>query len=296
MQDMIKRHKMLFIALFLYLLSMAAFLLVSLSLNQGQFVYALDDPYIHMSISKNLVCHGSWSANNVNFTSTSSAPLWTLIISAAYFIFGINVIVSFVLNVLFGLLVILLSYQILSYYDVTKYVLLILTAIIFAAPLPALSFTGMEHNAQIAAAILFVFLSSKLIVSEKIKSGFIIALAVITAVLTGLRYEGLFLVLSVCILLILNKKIKYAFIIALLGAFPILMYGIISKANGWSFLPNTILVKSRLPSFSAVEIIKYSLTSFHKILVPSCGYCFSAEVLSSYSTAEKKSPPRLKNR
>jgi hypothetical protein len=247
---MIGKHKIFFIVITLYLLSASALLIASLYINQWHLVYVLDDPYIHMTIAKNFVEHGNWATNQLTFTSASSSPLWTLIISGVYFVFGINVITPFILNILFGIFAIYIAYYIFRKYNITKYLFVFLIVFIYVTPLLTMLFVGMEHTAQIAVSLLFVYYSSKLIASENKKNNEIKYLLIIVPILTALRYEGMFLVIVVSFLLLLRKKILYAFLIAALGILPIIIYGIISTSHGWFFLPNTILIKSMLPDYS----------------------------------------------
>src|SRR5437899_2721455 len=107
---MIRSHKVFFIVISLYLLSISVLFIASVYMNQGHFVYVLDDPYIHMTIAKNFAAGGNWATNNLAFTSATSSPLWTLIISAFYFLFGSNVITPFVLNIIFGIIAIYIAY------------------------------------------------------------------------------------------------------------------------------------------------------------------------------------------
>ncbi len=265
----ITKTKPLIAAISIYLLSVFVLLTASLLLNNGHFVYALDDPYIHMTIAKNFVTHGLWAVNGMEFTSASSSPLWTLIISAVYYLFGVNVITPFILNIIFGVLVIIIAYRILVYYEINKHVLFILLAMVYTAPMPAILFTGMEHTAQIALCLLFIHSGSKLIISEhKNSRTFLLLLLLIAPFITGLRYECMFLVFAVCLLLILKKKVFYSILIFLAGLAPILFYGNISESHGWFFIPNTILIKSKLPEFSLIDIPRILFRAYKNIMEP----------------------------
>jgi hypothetical protein len=47
----------------------------------GKYIYPLDDSYIHLAISKNLTEYNVWGITKYEFSSTSSSPFFTLIIS-----------------------------------------------------------------------------------------------------------------------------------------------------------------------------------------------------------------------
>ncbi|MFW6270554.1 MAG: hypothetical protein ACOC4G_10800, partial [Bacillota bacterium] len=68
------------------------FILINISFkrNEGVFVYALDDPYIHMSIAKNLVQEKVFGVTKYEFSFSTSSPLYTLLLSFFYYIFSPN--------------------------------------------------------------------------------------------------------------------------------------------------------------------------------------------------------------
>jgi hypothetical protein len=266
--NLLNKHKKYVFASLLYLLTAGILLIASLILNHGHFVYALDDPYIHMTLAKNFVSNGHWAVNGSDFSSSSSSPLWTLIISAVYYVLGVNVITPFILNIIFGLITILIAYVILKKFNIEKYILFILLAVIYVPPMPTIMFTGMEHTAQIAFTLLFVYLSSKLIAEEGKDYKNLITILFITPIITGLRYEDFFFVLVVCALLAIRKKFLFSALILVFGLSPILIYGFISVSHGWLFIPNTILVKSKLPELSILYIPKTIFRACKNMLEP----------------------------
>ncbi|MFX0063963.1 MAG: hypothetical protein ACFFC7_17475, partial [Candidatus Hermodarchaeota archaeon] len=106
----------LIISLGILWISIFVLLLLSLNTNQGHLVYALDDPYIHMAIAKNFVKHGIFGVTRHEFTAASSSPLWTLFLSCIYFIFGVNELAPFIINILLASITIILAYSLLQRY------------------------------------------------------------------------------------------------------------------------------------------------------------------------------------
>lgn len=257
---MIYRNKDLGIVIIFYVLLVSALLAGSLILNGGQFILALDDPYIHMTMAKNFVSHGNWATNNMDFTSASSSPLWILLLSGVYLIFGVSAAAPFILNIIFQLAAIVFAYRILKQFNVSEYLSLILTVLILVIPLMPILFVGMEHSAQIFFALLFVMLGSRLIAGVEKETNTALFLVLITPVLTGLRYESMFLVFVVSVLLLFRKKFFLSLMIFAAGALPIVIYGIISTSQGWYFLPNPILLKSSMPELTAQGLLRF----FHR--------------------------------
>ncbi len=252
-------------------------LLISLYLNDWHFIYVIDDPYIHMTIAKNFSSLGLWAVNGLPFVSATSSPLWSLIISASYLITGINPYVPFILNILISIAVIYLVFSILKKFNAQKYSFIVVLIFIFVSPLPALVFTGMEHIAQIFFALLFVYLCAGYL-AENRKYSNLFTIIIISAILTALRYEDMFLVFGVSIIFTLRKKYFSAILIFASGIIPILIYGIISESHDWMFLPNPVLIKSNLPAFTAIEIAKIPIRAFKRMFEPDILFIIPASI------------------
>ncbi len=243
-------------------LAIAFLLYRSLSTQDGHFVYTQDDAYIHMAIAKNLAAHGNWGVSAGEFQSASSAPLWVLIVTCFYLIFGANVITPFLLNILFVTLVVVAAYFILRKQDLRPlFIFLTLLALIFFASLAPLVMLGMEHSLQILLTILFVYLSAVVLSSEERGSlsrntKWLLAL---TPFFVFLRYESLVIVGIVFLMLLLRKRWLLAASMLGLAALPVVIFGVISVANGALFLPNSVELKSSAPLFPLVAWLKTNI-------------------------------------
>jgi hypothetical protein len=256
----LKHYGPLIITIALLWLILILFLNASLSKNQGNLIYALDDAYIHTAMAKNFSQHGVWGVTKHKFTSSSSSLLWTLLLSALYFIFGVNESIPFVLNFFTATLVLLVIFYILKRFKFTFWRLtLILAAFIFFIPLPYLVFGGLEHVLQILINLAYIYTASLVINSNddtptrsrnkdaRLNRVFLFLLSPLVILV---RYEGLFIIFAVCLLLVARKKYFISFINGVTGLFPLVVYGVISVINGWYFLPNSVLLKGQRPDIS----------------------------------------------
>ena len=240
-----RRHWPLISALAVLLVTTAFLLIYSLKLNQGHLIYALDDAYIHMAIAKNFALHGIWGVNKYQFSSSASSLLWPLLIAFTYLITGPNEVISFILNLILGAIAIFLVYYILRSYKVLPiYNFIILLAVIFFTPIPALIFMGMEHILQIILITSFVYLSARILANENSKPINYYLLLLLSSLLAMVRYESLILIFIIFVLFMLKRRFMYSFLIMGFAILPIVIYGAISISNGWSFLPNSLIIKS----------------------------------------------------
>jgi len=93
-------------------------------------------------------------------------------------------------------------------------------------------------------------------------------LGAVAAVTSGLRYEGLFTLAVIAALLLATKGAVAASVVALLGAAPALVYGLWSVAHGSYVLPNSLLLKGRIPELNARALISFASGSpaLHNLL------------------------------
>ncbi|MBM3332991.1 hypothetical protein FJY68_14295 [candidate division WOR-3 bacterium] len=231
--------------------------------TQGHLVYALDDAYIHMAMAKNGALHGIWGVTRHGFTSSTSSPLWTLLLLITYVVFGVSEVSPFVLNVLFSTAAVVVSYLVISKQMASRLgVFAACLLVLFLTPLPTLTFVGMEHVLHAVLTLSFVYLSARVLSSDPgVPRNSLPLLAFLAPLLVATRYEGAFVVFVVCILLILKKRGLLAGAIGTAALLPVVAYGIWSLSQGWYFLPNSLLLKTPAPDLTIRGIFNAILGS-----------------------------------
>lgn len=212
----------------------------SMKLNDGRWVYPLDDTYIHMSIAKNFSEFGIWGATFHGFSNCSSAPGFTLGLSLLYKIVGANEFNPLYFNLVAGFLACLLLVTFFFRMGFnTVWCLLTAGFFILFVPLSGMVVMGMEHALHITWAIAFVWLSYEYLIKGR-QFGLLLFVSFIG---TAIRYESLFPVAALCFLLLLQKQWWQVLALAASAwVFPIL-FGLYSMTQGWYFFPNSILMK-----------------------------------------------------
>ncbi|HEY0004142.1 MAG TPA: hypothetical protein VGB17_04965 [Pyrinomonadaceae bacterium] len=261
MRRILKQHWPLALALLALWLTVAAFWLILTAQTGGRFIYALDDAYIHMAMAKNFVSEGVWGVTRYEFSSSTSSVLWTLLLSAIYLLTGAREKIPFILNLVAATFALVAAYLSLKNYSITqRQRFLLLVAFIFLTSLPPLVFSGMEHCAQILIDICFVYLAARVLEDESFafKDFASLCLLALAALLTLIRYEGLFLISIVCLLFLWRRRTAYAFALGLAAIIPIGLYGLVSVRHGAFWLPNSVLLKGALPTGGALGPLKHA--------------------------------------
>lgn len=226
-----------------------ALLLGGLKQTSGHFVYPLDDTYIHLAMARHFTERGSWGVSLYGFSSSTSSPLWTLSISLFFKLFGINDSIPLILCLVIAIIAIIIMFILLEKDFAPMPLSALLISIIIFSPLPIVVLTGLEHTLHSLLNFILLFLIADSLNKTRINQCRYFLLLLLSSLLTITRYEGLFLIWAACMLFLIYKRLSSAISISVAGFLPILIYGIISLKNGWSFLPNPILLKGHIGSF-----------------------------------------------
>jgi len=240
-------------------------LIISLSLTDFYFTYALDDAYIHMSIVRHLVEDGMWSLDGYTYASASSSPLWIIVLSPFYMIFGTKlfVYIPFALNVLFQILSLSLIFKIVKKYSKKELHYIYGIFIVVATPFIALTFGGMEHSLQLYLVLLFVsaFLNY---MSEPNFKKFQLYLVVLSPFVVFVRYEDFALTTLISLAIFFYfKNWRLTLNIIFSSIIFVIIFGLISKYV-WhvSFLPTPIIAKSIVGDANLLLGLKYIIANF----------------------------------
>lgn len=243
----------------------------------GEYVYPLDDTYIHLAIADNFANHGVWGVTQHGFTSSSSSPIYPILIGIFIILSDWGIYIPLVLNTIFAFL---LFFVLIRFADNEMqnhlWGIILIIGIFIISPLSANIYNGMEHLLHILISILFI---TSYIIYNKDKSYFKY-LAILAFLLVGVRYESIFIIIAFSLLELYEKRFRKAVIIMAVAILPIVIYGIISVMNGELFLPNSILLKGDAPrNISSVlnfpmKIVDKFMNAPHLLALFSLSCCF----------------------
>jgi hypothetical protein len=219
------------------------------SLDEGHFVFALDDPYIHLALSEQ-IAHGHYGINPREPSSPSSSILWPLLL-APLARYGFQLYMPLVLNTLFGLAAVLMIAFAVGRWPphsahqgsfVWWMKLLTIVLLMFVANLVSLTFIGMEHVLQVLVSIACAVGLAFAWDERRIPRWCIAAAAIAPMV----RYEDLSLTLAVSLVLAATKQMKKAAALLIAGALPLVLFGLFLRHLGLPMLPTSVLVKGSI--------------------------------------------------
>ncbi|MEL6341768.1 MAG: hypothetical protein AAFV53_01450 [Myxococcota bacterium] len=219
----------------------------------GDFVFPLDDSYIHLGMARALVEGGTWGFRPGEFTPASSSPLWTLLLALPWW-FRIDLVTAAI--VLNGIAVAALisradDWMLRQGSSLLTRTIALLSAII-SAPLPALILTGMEHSLH-AWWIWEVLLLSVAVLTKKRRVAGLVLLCFLG---TTIRYESLAVIGALSLILLWQRRPLPAVGVGLGGALPIVLHGWVATMRGWPFLPSGMAAKSPLTRGGFPEAIR----------------------------------------
>lgn len=228
-------------------------LIVSVRKNcGGHFGYPMDDTYIHMAMARSLSQHGVWGLTRYEFSSTSSSPLFTLLLAAVYLVTGPVEIAPLILDIVFAtLLLFLLDYALAKGGVPGLPRTLLLLAVVFGMPLGPETIAGMEHPLHALLTLLFVYRAAQALVQPPLRGKRFAWLLALGALVVLARYEALALVFVAGALFALRKQWRAAISLVAAACTPVALFGFYSMAKGWFPVPNSIVAKASRPGKGA---------------------------------------------
>jgi hypothetical protein len=258
-ENALRKHGPLLAALALFWAAAALTLVESTSRNDGRFVYALDDTYIHVVLARTLAEDGTWGIAPGTFASCSSSPLWTALLAGAFVVAGAAVALPGVLALLCASLLLAEAHRgLLGFGAGPAARFAILLAMALATPLVTLVFVANEHALHALFTLALAVAGVRALAREDAASSGAPLLGALAAGTVATRYEGVLLVAVVAALLACRRRWRPAAASALGGAAPVIAFGLFSLAHGASFLPDSVLMKAKYPwADLATKILAY---------------------------------------
>lgn len=251
-----RRGTLAFVAAFglAYLLVVALFFFRIKAANHGMFLYALDDPFIHLALSQE-IAHGHYGINPGEFSSPSSSILWPFLLAPAA-LSRMSLYMPLLLNIIFGgASVLLLAFAVWNWpssaSDSKKQRLLdkavTVTLLILGANLISLTFIGMEHTLQI-----FLAITAAVGLTFAWDGGELPLWCLAAAALAPLvRYEDVSIAFSVAMVLFLTRQRTKAVLLLAISLAPLLLFGVFLHHLGLPMLPSSLLVKGEVSSHTS---------------------------------------------
>lgn len=220
-------------------------LIECLKATSGTFVYALDDPYIHLALAERLVT-AHYGLNAGEIAAPSSSILWPFLLTIGvgtpwhqYLPFAICVAAGAATTALIAWMV--CGWPIFSgtpYSNLKRIGLVV--ALMFAANLLLMPFSGMEHSLQLLIVVVCAYAINEALFGRNIP---VWCLAV-AALGPAVRYEMIGPVVAVGIALWVSGRARAALALVLSSLIVPFGFGLYLKSQGLAFLPNSVLAKS----------------------------------------------------
>ena len=218
--------------------------------NDYQWVYPLDDTYIHLSIAQNLWHHGNWSVVPEPFQFSSSSPLYSILILLSGAWIDFPHYLPLVINCLIGIGFFLwLGKCIFQKCSSPLVAFLIFVSFLLLLPFHLLLLLGMEHLLHVWLSLLFFQEVIPAFWNEDKNAWLNWRVLLIVTLLSLIRYESLFLIVASTGVLFTKRQFKKGIILGFMGGILVLILGLFFWIRGATFFPLSVLVKSALIQF-----------------------------------------------
>lgn len=242
----------------------------------GIIAYPVDDAYIHLAIAKNLAIHHIWGVSPYEFSSSSSSILYPILLAAVFMSTGVHIGTPLFLNAIIAILFLSILQRWLVRQMLTPLQqLVVLLAAVFLIPLPPLVQCGMEHTLQLLFYFLFVYSIADALEHREMSIPW--KVYVYGALFTATRYESMAVIAIACLFLLFYRRWVPAFLLGTISFLPVLIFGLYARSKGSDFLPNSVLLKSAMPSLTFDGLYSYFTDDFGMRL-------FKGDIYNTFAT------------
>lgn len=234
-------------SLTIFLAVCLTYFFLSAAKTEGHFTYIIDDAYIHLAVAKNFAFYDVWGITKYKFSSTSSSPLFTYLLSILIKVFGNNDQLPLYFNAVFGIGTVAVLFKFFSGIFIrVKNVLMAILFTLFFAVLHLQVLAGMEHVFHTFLLALNILCLSNF-KNRSAAFGFYSSLFIMGLV----RFESMFYFVVIASVFMLIKKWKESVLTLIAGFLPILIFCYFNYQQDGYLFPNSIVVKGTKLSFDA---------------------------------------------
>lgn len=242
--------KSLLIAFSIFFVIVAVYVINTYFQTEGFFSYILDDAYIHLAIAKNFALYGNWGITKYIFSSTSSSPIFTLILSALISIFGDHHLIPLWLNLLLSVFIIVfLGKHFSRYFSSEKLIAFSILFALLSSVVYVQILSGMEHILQVLVFVVNIFFFQKWIDSNYNDKDSRFWFFFTIAIMGLIRFESMFYLAAVIFAFLLVKNFKKSVAVLFYGFLPIAAFCIYNYQNTGYLFPFSVVVKGSQFSF-----------------------------------------------
>ncbi len=228
-----------FISMAVFTMVCAGYYLLSVSKTDSHYIYPIDDAYIHLAMAKNFALHDVWGVTRYEFSSTSSSPLFTYLLSVLIRLLGNNDHISLYFNIAFGIgTVYFLSRYFSGIFDTSKNIVISVFFTLFFSVLHLQVLSGMEHVLHVFLFVVNIYCLSA-INNKYSLAGFYLSLLLMGLV----RFESMFYFVILAFVFALTKKWKETLLVLATGFIPIILFCWFNYQQDGFLFPNSVIVK-----------------------------------------------------
>ena len=215
-----------------------------MAMNQGFFVYTLDDPYIHLALAQHILL-GHYGVNLVEFSAPSSSVIWPFLLAP------FSALETFPLwfNAVCASATLFFFYRIIDESFViaqrlTRGVVITAFLVLFlgATNLIGLIFTGMEHSLQVLMVAIIAYGLVIEIKNKKVEPWLLVTMVLAPLV----RYENLAVTLAAGLFLVCRRHGKAGGLAVLAACLLLTTFSFYLASLGLGIFPTSVLIKSSI--------------------------------------------------